>query len=82
VVWGLNPSAVAGRLSLYGFLYCREAVIGQYHVGSKLGNTRVRVASHCHTNIGLFQHRCIIHAITGLGNSVSKANSLATQNLP
>jgi hypothetical protein len=49
---------------LYGFLYGGEVVISQYHVGSKLGN--ICAASHCHTNIGLFQRRCIIYAITGL----------------
>jgi hypothetical protein len=49
---------------LYGFLYGGEVVISQYHVGSKLRD--ICAASHCHTNIGLFQRRCIIYAITSL----------------
>jgi len=49
---------------LYGFLYGGEVVISQYHVGSKLSD--ICAASHCYTNIGLFQCRCVIHAVTGL----------------
>ena len=49
---------------LYSLLYGGKVVISQNHVGSKLGD--ICAASHCHTNIGLFQCRCIIYAITGL----------------
>jgi hypothetical protein len=65
---------------LYGLLYCGEVVVSQYHVSSKLGN--IRAAAHCHTNISLFQGRCIIHAITSLEYSVSGADNIATKNLP
>ena len=65
---------------LYGLLYCGEVVVGQYHVSGMLGD--IRAASHCHTNIGLFQRRCIIHAITGLGYSVSSGDNTETKSLP
>jgi hypothetical protein len=59
-------------------LYCGEVVISQYHVSSKLGD--IRAAAHRHTNIGLFQGRCIIHAVTGLGYSVSSAGNITTKS--
>lgn len=64
---------------LYSLLNCGKVVVSQYHVSSKLGN--VRAAAHCHTNIGLFQGRCIIHAITGLGYNVRNADDITNKQL-